>query len=118
MTGRAIARVNLLCTQGVRGSNPLVSTNPIITRVSAADPPPVPAQKAGAHLAGTIEAFLLKRRVSNCTSRTLEVYADNLRRFQRVTGILTLEEIDPLAVQRPGRSKRRGSTRRGGDGHL
>ena len=27
MTGRAIARVNLLCTQGVRGSNPLVSTN-------------------------------------------------------------------------------------------
>jgi len=31
---------------------------------------------------------------------------------------LTLEEIDPLAVQRPGRSKRRGSTRRGGDGHL
>ncbi len=88
-----------ICTQGVRGSNPLVSTNPITTRVSAADPPPVSAQKAGAHLAGAIVAFLLSRRVANCSSRTLEVYASNLDRFQRTTGLPTLETVSPLVIQ-------------------
>jgi len=62
-------------------------------------PPPEPAQKAGAHLAGAIEAFLLSRRVGNCSSRTLEIYAANLGRFQRTIGVSTLEEIKPLAAQ-------------------
>ncbi len=54
--------------------------------------------KAGAHLAGAIEGFLLSRRVGNCSSRTFEVYAANLRRFQRATGLLTLEAASSLAI--------------------
>src|SRR3989442_8533672 len=42
----------LLCTQGVRGSNPLVSTNSITTRVSRDLAPPEPTIKAGNHVAG------------------------------------------------------------------
>jgi hypothetical protein len=36
---------SLVCTQGVRGSNPLVSTNPHLERVSATSPPPETTQK-------------------------------------------------------------------------
>jgi len=37
--------------------------------------------RPGVSLHSAIEKFLLSRRVSNCTPRTLEVYAGNLRRF-------------------------------------
>ncbi len=40
-------------------------------------------QKAGGHLITAVDAFLLSRRVANCSSRTLEVYAANLARFAR-----------------------------------
>ncbi len=95
---------HLLCTQGVRGSNPLVSTNPILTRVSADLAPPEEPQKAGAHprqpFRAAVEAFLLGRRVANCSLRTLEIYETNLGRFGRALAMQTLEEAESLAVQR------------------
>jgi integrase/recombinase XerC len=94
---------HLLCTQGVRGSNPLVSTNPITTRVLALSPPSEGSSKAGAHpstrLESAIEAFLLSRRVANCSGRTLEAYAANLARFRRSVALDNTEEATPLAVQ-------------------
>jgi len=47
-----------------------------------------------------VEAFLLSRRVCNCSSRTLEVYATNLLRFQRASGIPDMQQVSPLLVQR------------------
>jgi integrase/recombinase XerC len=39
--------------------------------------------RSGASLRNAIEKFLLSRQVGNCTVRTLEVYAGNLRRFAK-----------------------------------
>ncbi len=72
---------------------------PLHTRVFDADSPLERPQKAGAHLSGAIEAFLLSRRVGNCSSRTLEVYTANLHRFQRTTDMPTLEAVSPLVIQ-------------------
>jgi len=46
-----------------------------------------------------VEAFLLSRRVGNCSECTLRVYAANLARFQRSTGAATVADISTLAVQ-------------------
>lgn len=45
------------------------------------------AVKADGHLLETIEAFLLSRRVGNCTERTLATYKDDLLRFARTDGM-------------------------------
>jgi len=100
-TGRQTA--HQICTQGVRGSNPLVSTNPITTRVFALSSPPEGSSKAGAHpstgVDAAIEAFLLNRRVAGCSGRTLEAYAANLARFRRSVAFNSAEEVTLLAVQ-------------------
>jgi integrase/recombinase XerC len=74
------------------------------TRVSADLAPPAGAEKAGAHpgqsFRAAVEAFLLSRRVGNCSSRTLEVYEANLTRFERTLAIQTLEDAGSLAIQR------------------
>ncbi len=58
--GRSSAGEHLLCTQGVRGSNPLVSTKPHLERGFAISPPPKSAEKAEAHpLHEAADAFLL-----------------------------------------------------------
>ena len=57
--GRSSAGEHLLCTQGVAGSNPVVSTSTVRTRVSADFSPSGASEKADAHLASAIEAFLL-----------------------------------------------------------
>jgi len=94
--GRSSAGEHLLCTQGVRGSNPLVSTSPTITRVSAIGPLSEPAEKADAHpLTAAVEAFLLTKRVGGCTAATLEVYAWWLRRL-----LAEVPEATPLAIRR------------------
>lgn len=54
--------------------------------------------RPSASLRNAIEKFLFSRRVSNCTRRTLEVYAGNLRRFSAVAPS-ELEAITPEIVQ-------------------
>ena len=44
-------------------------------------PEPTPAGGQGFSLANTIDAFMLSRRVGNCSARTVETYDRNLRRF-------------------------------------
>ena len=63
-------------------------------RVSAADTRPGVAHEEGG-LAGAIDAFLLSRRVANCSARTLDISRANLGRFQRSVG-----GTDPQSVQR------------------
>jgi site-specific recombinase XerD len=58
------------------------------------------AQKAGAHLQDAIEAFLLSRRVGNCSGRTLQTYTVNLTRFQQGVGCMVPEGTTSLLVQR------------------
>ncbi len=62
--------------------------------------PPESREKADDHPQKAIEAFLLSRRVANCSVRTLQVYMDNLRRFQNATDCTSLGEVTPLVVQR------------------
>jgi site-specific recombinase XerD len=57
-----------------------------------------PACQSDAHLLNAIEAFLLSRRVGNCTARTLGFYRENLVRFAQF-GAATLR-CDQLVVQR------------------
>ncbi len=84
---------NRICTQGVRGSNPLVSTNPHLTRGSAVSPPPKSAEKAEANpLHEAADAFLLSKRVAGCTEATLGIYAWWLRRL--------IAEIPPCDASR------------------
>jgi integrase/recombinase XerD len=48
----------------------------------------------------TIEAFMLSRRVGNCSAATLRIYEANLSRFVRVAGRATpLAEVGPIAIQ-------------------
>ncbi len=56
------------------------------------------ACQSDAHLLDAIEAFLLSRRVGNCTARTVGFYRDNLERFARYAGA-TLG-CDELLIQR------------------
>ncbi len=68
---------------------------------------PASAQTAGTHppvedrgsLAELVESFLLSRRVGNCSGRTVEIYARNLRRFSAAVGG-DLASCTPLAVQK------------------
>lgn len=53
--------------------------------------------KADGHLLEIIEAFLLSRRVGNCTERTLATYRDDLLRFAQTEG--TFLACPPVAVQ-------------------
>ena len=54
----------------------------------------LPTGKAADHLASAIDAFLLGRRVANCSAATLRIYEATLRRFHRDVG-----NLDPLAVR-------------------
>ena len=97
----------MLHTHEVAGSSPAPPTIPVLTRFSAISPVAEPAGKACAHLPDAVEAFLLSRRVANCSQHTLGVYARNLRRFtETVSG--RLEACTPLAVQRYLTSLREG----------
>jgi site-specific recombinase XerD len=69
-----------------------------MTSLSAISPVPEPGDKACAHLPDAVEAFLLSRRVANCSSHTLGVYTRNLRRFGEAVGG-RFEDCTPLAVQ-------------------
>ncbi|HET6946831.1 MAG TPA: tyrosine-type recombinase/integrase [bacterium] len=82
------------------GSNPIARSNPHPERVFETLPPLEGPSKADAHLHAAIEAFLLNRRVGNCSARTLQTYAYNLQRFAQATGVVGLLEVTPLIVQR------------------
>ncbi len=84
----------------VAGSNPVARSNPHPERVFAISPPSEAPSKADAHLQSAGEAFLLSRRVANCSARTLQTYEYNLARFSKATGIVRLEDAAPLVVQR------------------
>jgi len=48
----------------------------------------------------TVDAFMLSRRVANCSAATLSIYEANLSRFARVVGRATLlADVGPLAIQ-------------------
>lgn len=60
-----------------------------------------PAQMgAPTDLAEAVEVFLNSRRAMNCTSRTVALYADILRRFQRAIGRQFLQDVTPLDIRR------------------
>jgi hypothetical protein len=85
----------LVCTQGVRGSNPAVSTTPHLERGFAISPPPKSAEKAEAHpLHEAADAFSLSKRVAGCTEATLGIYAWWLRRL-----IAEIPHVTPLVVR-------------------
>ncbi len=50
-------------------------------------------------LQAAIEAFLLNRRVANCSAQTLRTYAYNLQRFERSAGVEGLHEVTTAVVQ-------------------
>jgi site-specific recombinase XerD len=60
-------------------------------------------QKEGAHpetgFQAALEAFLLSRRVGNCSLRTVEGYAENLQRVAQMMGIRDLGDVTSLGVQ-------------------
>ena len=97
----------MLHTHEVAGSSPAPPTKPVLTSLSAISPVPEPDDKACAHLSDAVEAFLLSRRVANCSQHTLGLYARNLRRFTEAVGG-RLEACTPLAVQRYLTSLREG----------
>ena len=51
-------------------------------------------------LADAAEAFLLSRRVGNCTERTLETYKRNLDPFLKAVGSGSLSDVTMLGLQR------------------
>ena len=61
-------------------------------------------EKADAHpktsFEAALEAFLLTRRVSNCSHRTIGGYAGALQRFARTLGIRDLNSVTTLGIQR------------------
>ncbi len=65
---------------------------------------PKEPQKEGAHpetgFPAALDAFLLSRRVGNCSSRTVDGYAETLQRFARTIGLRGLSDVTPLGVQR------------------
>jgi site-specific recombinase XerD len=90
----------LLWEQKVVGSSPTAPTKPDFSGVSGDIPRPPAGRKADALLGEAIEAFLLSRRVGNCSAQTLDIYAANLERFRRSAGDTSVAEISALAVQR------------------
>jgi integrase/recombinase XerC len=86
---------HLLCKQGVAGSNPAVSTSPCVASVCDGSPPPESGEKANAHpLADAAEAFLLTKRIAECTAATLQIYGWWLRRLQA-----EVPTVAPLAMR-------------------
>ncbi len=76
------SRDPMLCTQGVRGSNPLVSTKPHLQRGSRFHPlqnPPKKQRLTPSRRPST--RFLLSKRVAGCTEATLGIYVWWLRRL-------------------------------------
>ncbi len=61
-------------------------------------PAEAPAVAHGLSLGDAIDAFLLNRRVGNCTARTLDTYDANLHRFARASAD-DVAACTPLAVQ-------------------
>ena len=65
---------------------------------------PEEPQKEGAHpqtgFPASLDAFLLSRRVGNCSSRTVDGYAETLQRFARTLGLRGLSDVTPLGVER------------------
>ena len=61
-------------------------------------------EKAGDHphnaFRATVEAFLLNRRVGNCSARTIENYTASLERFEQTLGLRTLADATSLGMQR------------------
>src|SRR3990172_5971944 len=88
----------MLHTHEVAGSSPAPPTNPHPERGFASSALPEGPDKACAHLPDAVEAFLLSRRVANCSPHTLGVYERNLRRFVRALGN-ELAACTALAVQ-------------------
>ena len=82
------------------GSNPIALANSIPARVSDDFPGPKLPYKAGDHLQEAVDAFLLSRRVANCSPRTLEIYTANLGRFAGSVGRAPLGAFTLLDVQR------------------
>ncbi len=66
--------------------------------------PPEGPQKADAHpetgFQAALEAFLLSRRVSNCSPRSVEGYAGTIQRFATTLGIQELRDVTFLGIQR------------------
>ncbi len=65
---------------------------------------PEEPQKADAHpptgFQAALEAFLLSRRVGNCSPRTVNGYAGTLQRFAQTLDVRDLRDVTSLAVQR------------------
>ncbi|HLJ60265.1 MAG TPA: hypothetical protein VKZ50_11090 [bacterium] len=75
----------------------------------------------GTYLTEVIDAFLLSRRVANCTRKTLEMYEANLPRFVRffTEQTILLICVEPEYVDKYFDNLRRvGSTKRLRDGEI
>ncbi len=61
-------------------------------------------EKAGDHpqtgFHAALEAFLLSRRVANCSPRTIGGYTRSIQRFARTLGLRDLEDATSLGIQR------------------
>ena len=66
---------------GVGGSSPSGPTTTVRTRLLESSPLPEGSFKTGALLSSAVEAFLLNRRVANCTTCTIQTYEADLGRF-------------------------------------
>jgi len=62
--------------------------------------PKLSPEKADVHAWGDVQAsFLLSKRVANCSDQTLQVYCDNLTRFQRDAAVTIMADVTPLVIQ-------------------
>jgi hypothetical protein len=99
--GRSSAGEHLLCTQGVAGSSPAVSTTQDYQGLASDTPVSHPPSRQMHRVWSDAQAlFLLGRQVANCSPRTVCIYRDNLARFQRDCGIEALQDATPPVIQR------------------
>src|SRR5258708_7215538 len=89
----------MLHTHDVAGSSPAPPTNPHLERGFAFSAPSEPPSKACALPQNAVEAFLLSRRIANCSRHTIAVYERNLGRFAQAAGT-DLAACTSLDVQR------------------
>jgi site-specific recombinase XerD len=73
----------MLHTHEAAGSSPAPPTSPHLERTFAFSPPSKSPSKACALPQNAVEAFLLSRRVANCSHHTIAVYERNLGKFVR-----------------------------------
>jgi hypothetical protein len=63
-----------------------------------------PPEKAGNHpqagFQAALEAFLLSRRVGNCSPRTIGGYTESLQRLAKTPGLRELRDATTLGIQR------------------